>query len=211
MKNFFITILIIFNFCSYGQKKKAKSLNTVKTTIIDFYAQSKNEILKYNKLIKQNPKDGNAYYNRGFEKYTFDLDYKGAILDFTEAIKNGYENDAETYYLRGDAKCKLKDYRGAISDYDTAIEIDINRINNLESENGYEARANAKLGLKDFEGAKNDFTESLKINAESNNCYFLRAYCELSLENKENACLDLSKAGELGHPRAYEMIEKYCN
>jgi len=210
MKKYLIITFITVSFFTYGQKKTNK-VKTVSHNFVNVYTESQKEIAKCDKLILKNPTNANAYYNRGVQKYTFLEDYKGAIIDFTKAIKYGYDNDAETFYLRGDAKCKLKDFRGAIYDYDIAIKIDTNRINNLDSENGYEARGSAKIKLNDFENAKSDFTNSIEINPTSNKSYFLRAYCELSLEDQENACSDLSKAGELGHPKAYEMIEKYCN
>jgi hypothetical protein len=39
----------------------------------------------------------------------------------------------------------------------------------------------------------------------------MRAYSKLYLKQKKSACLDLSKAGELGLEEAYEEIKKYCN
>ena len=41
--------------------------------------------------------------------------------------------------------------------------------------------------------------------------YYNRAISKLKLKQKEGACLDLSKSGELGDDKAYEMIKKYCN
>jgi hypothetical protein len=34
---------------------------------------------------------------------------------------------------------------------------------------------------------------------------------KLQLGDKNGGCPDLSKAGELGHPEAYDRIRKYCN
>lgn len=210
MKKYLLILLMAFSFSAYCQKKTVKTKKPVAYKTVNIYTKAKEEVLKYDKIIQQNPSNANAYYNRGFEKYTWLNDYQGAILDFTNAIKFGNDQDAETYYLRGDAKCKLKDYRGAISDYNIAIELDTSRMNNLESENGYEARGFAKVMLDDFENAKSDFTKSIEISPESSKSYYLRGYCEIVLEEKESGCLDLSKAGELGHSNAYKMIEKYC-
>ena len=35
-------------------------------------------------------------------------------------------------------------------------------------------------------------------------------YAKYNLGDKEGACLDWSKAVELGYKEAYEMIKKYC-
>jgi len=34
---------------------------------------------------------------------------------------------------------------------------------------------------------------------------------KLGLGQKESGCLDLSKAGELGSEKAYEVIKEFCN
>ena len=41
--------------------------------------------------------------------------------------------------------------------------------------------------------------------------YYGRGACKLILNDKESACLDLSKAGELGYRYAYEIMKKNCN
>jgi hypothetical protein len=53
----------------------------------------------------------------------------------------------------------------------------------------------------------------LAINANPSfaEAYFNRALILLVLENREQACKDLSKAGELGLLSAYDIIAKYCN
>lgn len=41
--------------------------------------------------------------------------------------------------------------------------------------------------------------------------YFYRGFAKFHLKEKENACLDLSKAGDLGVPDAYKYIQQLCN
>lgn len=38
----------------------------------------------------------------------------------------------------------------------------------------------------------------------------MRGECKIKLGDIEGACLDFSKAGELGYEKAYDEIEKYC-
>jgi hypothetical protein len=40
--------------------------------------------------------------------------------------------------------------------------------------------------------------------------YNNRAFAKFLLGQKESGCMDLSKAGELGHGEAYEAIKKFC-
>jgi tetratricopeptide (TPR) repeat protein len=61
------------------------------------------------------------YYEQG--KIRIDKsDFKGAISDFTNAIKID-SNYAEAYYNRGQAKTSLRNFHGSIMDYTKAIEI----------------------------------------------------------------------------------------
>jgi hypothetical protein len=39
----------------------------------------------------------------------------------------------------------------------------------------------------------------------------LRGFSKLLLKQKNSACLDFSKANELGHNSANNMIREYCN
>jgi len=41
--------------------------------------------------------------------------------------------------------------------------------------------------------------------------YYHRGLAKILLGQKDNGCLDLSKAGELGSAKAYEAIKNFCN
>jgi len=64
--------------------------------------------------------------------------------------------------------------------------------------------------LKDFSGALVDFDEALAIEPSYSAAFYSRGYAKLNLNKKQSACLDFSKAGELGYEGAYEAIGKYC-
>ena len=40
--------------------------------------------------------------------------------------------------------------------------------------------------------------------------YLIRGYAKIRLGQKDDGCLDLSKAGELGSAEVYEIIKQYC-
>ncbi len=77
----------------------------------------------YDRAIQFNPKNANAYYNRGLLKATKLQDYQGALADYDRSIKLKPTND-EAYNNRGNLKVEsLKDYQGALLDYNRAIEL----------------------------------------------------------------------------------------
>ena len=99
----------------------------------------------------------------------------------------------------------MKDYRGAIADYDKAIQLESNYLT------AYHNRADAKFELKDYQGSIVDYSNVISKKPNYAITYIKRANAKLKLSLKESACLDFSKAGELGEESAYELINKYCN
>ena len=100
------------------------------------------ELADYDKAIKLDPGFARAYYVRGafkvdqgsfedaqkdFDK-TIELDptFKDLVDGFKERIAQGVYNPgaAIIYFKSGGDKYNLKDYKGAIRDYDKAIELD---------------------------------------------------------------------------------------
>lgn len=161
-------------------------------------------------------------------------DYTSAIADFTKAESYSSLGNGELVE-RAKAKNELKDYRGAIKDYDyylkkNGFNVEIAALGssffNLSKEeqekekenikqrysNVYLLRGNAKLNLGDLIGAKDDYDIIIKyINPEYASAYFNRGLVKIDLKQKDNACLDFSRAGELGLTEAYVAIKKYCN
>ena len=74
----------------------------------------------------------------------------------------------------------------------------------------YYKRGNAKEKLQDYTGAIADYTKAIELNPKDPSAYYNRGLAKIDLSQKDSGCLDLSKAGEWGAERAYEMIKKYC-
>ena len=51
----------------------------------------------------------------------------------------------------------------------------------------------------------------IELNPKNKEAYSNRGIAKLNLKDKNGACLDWSKAGELGYEEAYDMIKKNCN
>ena len=71
---------------------------------------------------------------------------------------------AWAYNNRGSAKFNLKDYQGAIEDYDKAIELDPNYAK------AYNNRGAAKGNLGDNQGAIKDYDKAIEIDPNAGLC-----------------------------------------
>lgn len=137
---------------------------------------------------------GNIYGRLGYEK--------DAILCFTTAIIIQPKNP-DGYFNRGNQKLIMNDLEGGIEDLEKSLTIDSKNINALF------LLAELKIKANDNLGAFSVLNRILSIE-ENAKALFLRGSIYLKLEDRNNACGDLNRAGELGYFDAYEMINKYC-
>ena len=101
-------------YCNRGQAKY--SLKMIPEALADF-----------NKAIKLDPVNAQAYFNRGHLKTLCLTNYTEAVADFTKAIEMHSDPQEEDIYCwRGNARMELKDYIGAIADYEKALALNTN-------------------------------------------------------------------------------------
>ena len=113
-------------------------------------------------------------------------EFSKAIAFFSEAIDTMEENtDLKLYFIIGRAGCKFQlfDYRGCIADCNKAIK------------------------MQDIKSRIFGFGF---IKSEMGNCYAFKGFAEAQLHDMASACLDWSKAGELGYEKAYDLIKESC-
>ena len=151
---------------------------------------------------------------------------------------SGFGQTAEDYYNKGTSKFSLKDYNGAIAEFNTAIQLnpdyaityynrglakdelkdytgaisDFNKaiqLNPDDAENYYN-RGCAKDELKDYNGAIADYNKSIQLNPDYADAYYSRGLAKYSLKDMIGACKDWSKAGELGDSDAITNIKDFC-
>lgn len=67
------------------------------------------------------------------------------------------------------------------------------------------------MKFEDSRGAIADYNKVIQQNPKHTQAYYNRGLSKMILNDKNGACLDWSKAGELGDPDAYDLIKKYCN
>ena len=185
-------------------------------SISNSQAQSKDTpsemIKKCTEMIDRNP-DGQlevTYMARGNAKVELQ-DYRGAILDFKKAISlMDNECDFCTSSM-AQAMMKMKDYPNAILQY--SILIEKNKKNGqIWGYNDYvNQRASCKFELNDYRGAILDYDMIIASDPKNSKAYYNRGAAYWNIKQKNNACLDWSKAGELGFTKAYDNIKEVCN
>ncbi len=125
------------------------------------------------------------------------------FLLFLSQIINSQTN---TEYLQSALEKYLKkDLRGAIKDFDKALETGI--LSDEYAFSAYSYRGNCKNELNDYTGAISDYNEALKFNTSPFNIYGKRAVCKSMLGDNVGAILDLGKEIELNpnDPENYFM------
>ena len=156
---------------------------------------------------------------------------------FTKGIslfeEYSYPNMKKTYYYKrlyaGRADCKyiLEDYSGAYEDYKKIISVYENNPASREAlktdiTDYYYDYSNICYFLKKYEECKYSIQKGIAtyskdldkylINVTLYQLYTLKGYLDYFIfKNKEQACKDWSRAGELGDKDAYDYIKQYCN
>ena len=148
-------------------------------------------------LIKQNPVDANAYFDRG-QIYLEEGDYDNAILDFTEAV--ALKPDfAEAYLKRGQAYHDKRDYKKAVADFTKLVKLKPN------DAHAYALRGQAYLKKGSYYRAVFDFTDAIVLKPDYADAYAGRGRAYQVRNNKGDedcAFADFNKAIELNPNRA---------
>ena len=174
----------------------------------------------YTKAISIKPDFLDAYINRGLVNNEL-LDYENSIKDYDKAISLD-SKCALAYNNRGYTKYKQKDYKGALADYNKAILLNpkfkMAMDNKAElflkvcmeddkdfSENYYLSLGIANINDGNYTDALSSLNEALKYNSKSDVIYFYCGVVYQSLNKRDKAYENYTKALELNKnmPDAY--------
>ncbi|ESU19943.1 hypothetical protein FCR2A7T_13500 [Flavobacterium cauense R2A-7] len=213
-KSIYLLLLLLYAFNMYSQQKDENHTKGLRFLIEGNYKEA---ISQFTLSIAKNPKDSESYELRG-NAYMGINDISKAMTDLAKAIQIN-KNNINAYKTRGILKMNLQDYRGAILDFDVVVkdhqktlksDVFGDVLKDLNAE-AYAYRALCKLKLDDSQGAMQDAEEAIKYKPYEGIAYYVRGFYRLNSGNKNEGCMDLSKAGELGYQEAYQLIQKYCN
>jgi ankyrin repeat protein len=75
---------------------------------------------------------------------------------------------------------------------------------------GWKGRAACRFESGDYSNAKEDFNKAISLNPAEASYYYFRGQTFLKLKQKENACADFTKGGEMGDTRCTNSWTIHC-
>lgn len=159
-------------------------------------------IQEYSEALRSDPSLTLAYVNRS--NLLMDL----ADKQFLEAY---YSNSVVISWGEQEQQsvpsktAEYPDYTEALKDIEKALKLQ------PDLPFTYFNRGNIRNKMRDYNGAILDYTQAITLQVNFAEAYFNRGLTYLIQGQDQQACADLSKAGELGIKKAYSVITKYCN
>lgn len=176
----------------------AKSKNNSDYILTEcYYYTINNRIITIFSLVKDKDEE---YLKMLFKKTQNDLK---EILNEIEIIGGKSENPI-TYFNLGVTKSQSKNFKGAIIDFTTAIEL------NSQFVEAYYNRGIAKFRLQDYKEALADFNKTIELKSDFADAYLNRGITKIILGTKGSGCIDLDKASALGSTKADSARKTYC-
>jgi tetratricopeptide (TPR) repeat protein len=178
MKKTLTTLIIIFTLTAFGQTSQEYLQNGItKHKQQDF----KGAIKDYDKSIKEDKANKDAFYNRGTCQLAL-KEFKSAMTDFNKTIELD-PKFAKAYYSRATVFVSQEKYAEALPDLDKTIELDPTIPNVLT----LRGQIRAQTGNK--KGACEDFNQAKQIGDKQADKY-LSQFCGNEQQGGESLMLD---------------------
>ncbi len=160
--------------------------------------QYTNSVNTYTAAIEQHPSNPFFYFNRAATR--------AEMIDFISSIDNTYMRIT----VDADPANRIKRH-SRIYNYDEAVE-DLNKTIKLfpAFPYAYYNRANLSAVSGNLPEAFDDYTKAIELDPYFAEAYYNRGLVQIFMKDTRKGCLDLSKAGELGIEKAYEVLKRYA-
>jgi tetratricopeptide (TPR) repeat protein len=176
----------------------------VRGTLYNTVLNLNNALDDFNRVLEMNPEHVPALFNRAYTRYKMVETIRSmeAETPDQQPLQMGAVNTPSPEQNQQEER--------RILDYDL-IQKDLEKI--LETDPDFEF-AHYNLGMiqavmRNFEAAKEHFSVAIEANPDFAEAWFNRGLINIFLENEATGTLDLSKAGELGIFKAYNVIKRY--
>ncbi|MFC5409871.1 tetratricopeptide repeat protein [Larkinella bovis] len=161
-----------------------------------------NALLDYEQAIQLNSEFYKPYYNRAKLK-TARGETDSALKDYAEAIRRAPEM-SDIYLDRGQLYANSGNLETALMDFDKAIQLD--STNSL----AYFNRGNIRFQQDEFAQALDDFAKTVQLDPKFGKAFNALGVTQVMLNQRENGCLSLKQAKQLGYTEAEAYITEYC-
>lgn len=142
------------------------------------------------------------FYDRGMLLSGQEKD-KEALADLETAYAKSPKADSLLFPIAKIKAFKIGDYKGGIKAYDQYLKI------HPENGDAWFGKAFAKLQLGEFAGSILDFDRSIGLNNPVES-HFHKGKALLALNKKEEACIELKNASEMGLAEAVLLWKETC-
>ncbi|MBP7152586.1 MAG: tetratricopeptide repeat protein [Paludibacteraceae bacterium] len=178
--------------------------------------------------LEQNSSDADIYFARAIE-FALVQDFKSAIDDLNKAISLK-PDFMPAYFTRANIRYKMieTNSNGNLSANASKQGNDIGSNNQLKFDMelilrdydkvielvpdftfAYYNKANVLTAIRDFRSAVSYYSKALDIDPDFAEAYFNRGLTYLFIGEDKNGLSDLSKAGELGIYKSYNLIQRF--
>ena len=174
-------------------------------------------IKDFSQAIAINSENTDAYFMRAVIKSDLS-DARGALADYAEIIKREASATPNIYQMGtvynnyGYQLIQMDRVKEALPYLDKAVELSPNESYIWGSRGEYHYRVgNYKACIRDMLKSIELVDETLAINSNPALPYYLIGMSKIQLKQYRDACMYLSKAGELGEESDYDSMPKYGN
>ncbi|WP_310587491.1 tetratricopeptide repeat protein [Larkinella knui] len=161
-----------------------------------------NALLDYEQSIQLKPDFYKPYYNRAKLK-TARGETEAALKDYAEAIRRAPDT-SDIYLDRGQLFATTGNLTSALSDFNQAIQLDPK--NSL----AYFNRGNIRFQQEEYPEALTDFTKTVQLNTKFGKAFNALGVTQVMMNQRENGCLSLKQAKQLGYAEAQAYLTEYC-
>lgn len=192
----------------WAEKIEKKGFETTKkhdyyfAALVNSQTGNFNKALHYSEMAVQTDTTfAFSYFNRANIRYKM-IDFVFGMEDFNRTIRmDGNKSD---YSSDQKVETVIPDLEKVVDDYSKAIELEPG------FSYAYFNRANALCRMRNFTQAIDDYTKAVESDNDFAEAFYNRGLALIYLNEKEKGCADLSKSGELGISKAYNVIKRYC-
>ncbi len=155
----------------------------------------------YELLLKIDQNFSVGYFNRANTRYNM----ISFLKLFTDVSNNAITIGNTNSQAQQSRKKIIQNYDDIVADYLKCIRLD------PDFYYAYYNMALVDIINRNYKDAISYFNQAIIIEPKFAEGYYNRGLTYIFMQQNEEGCRDMSKAGELGVQRAYNVIKKYCN